>query len=656
MGYQTIEVRKLTPVIGAEIFGVDLARPLGNQVFQEIHDALMDNLVIFFRDQELTHEQHKAFGRRFGELHLHPTSTRTGTEHPEILVIKADEHSKHVAGEEWHSDVSCDPEPPMGSILYMKQLPPDGGGNTLFANMYRAYETLSAPIQRLCEGLTAVHDGAQVYGGRFGHKPKEGGFPAERASRGAHASGDRPQGALRQSQLHHAHRGPAQERERRAAGDALPPQRDAGIPVPLRLAAQLDRLLGQSRRHASCDVGLLPAQAAGLPRDRQGRQAVLSRIGNDMALITYLTRIQFDFGALKLLEAELQLLGMRRPLIVTDKGVIAAGLWARVKEQLPGNMPIALYDGTPENPTEAAMRDALRIYKEEGCDGIIAIGGGSPMDLAKAVGLMATHPGTSLQPYSFVEGGAGKITAAVAPIVAIPTTSGTGSEVSRGGVIIMDSGRKLAIGSPHLIPRLALIDPELTLGLPPHLTAGTGMDAFTHNIECFLSNAMNPPADLIALDGLEKAWTYVERATRDGSDREARYNMAMAAMEGAMVFQKGLGAVHALSHPTGGLKGYRLHHGTLNAVYLPAVLRFNEPAVGEKYRKVAQVMGLPASEANAAGVANAVAELNARLGFPKAWARWGWRRTPSRRSPTGRSAITATSRHRASRPRPSTCS
>jgi alcohol dehydrogenase class IV len=336
-----------------------------------------------------------------------------------------------------------------------------------------------------------------------------------------------------------------------------------------------------------------------------------------MALITYLTRIQFDFGALKLLDAELQLLGIRRPLIVTDKGVVAAGLWARVKEHLPGNMPLTIYDGTPENPTEAAMRDALAMYKAEGCDGIIAIGGGSPMDLAKGVALMATHPGPSLQPYAMVEGGAAKITAAVAPIVAIPTTSGTGSEVSRGGVIIMDSGRKLAIGSPHLIPKLALIDPELTMGLPPHLTAGTGMDAFTHNIECFLSNAFNPPADGIALDGLEKAWKYVERATKDGSDREARYNMAMASMEGAMVFQKGLGAVHALSHPTGGLKGYRLHHGTLNAVYLPAVLRFNEPAVGEKYRKVAALMGLPESEANATGVANAVAALNARLGIPK---------------------------------------
>ena len=344
-----------------------------------------------------------------------------------------------------------------------------------------------------------------------------------------------------------------------------------------------------------------------------------------MSLITYLTRIQFDWGALKLLDSELQLLGMRRPLIVTDKGVIAAGLWAKVKEKLPGNLPLAVYDGTPENPTEAAMRDALKMYKEEGCDGIIAIGGGSPMDLAKGVALMATHPGNSLQTYSMVEGGAAKITAKVAPIVAIPTTAGTGSEVSRGGVIIMDSGRKLAIGSPHLIPKLALVDPELTVGLPPHLTAGTGMDAFTHNIECFLANVYNPPADAIALDGLDKAWRYVERATKDGHDREARTNMAMAAMEGAMVFQKGLGAVHALSHPTGGLKGYRTHHGTLNAIYLPAVLRFNEPAVGDKFRKVGQVMGLKDSDHNAEGVANAVAVLNDRLGIPKGLSKVGLR-------------------------------
>jgi len=174
MTYQTIQVRKLTPAIGAEIFGVDLAKPLGNQQFQEVHDALMENLVIFFRDQDMTHDQHKGFGRRFGQLHMHPSSHPVSQQHPEILVIKADENSKYIAGEEWHTDVSCDPEPPMGSILYMKELPPDNGGNTLFANMYRAFETLSAPIQKLCEGLIAVHDGAQVYGGRFGRSPPPG--------------------------------------------------------------------------------------------------------------------------------------------------------------------------------------------------------------------------------------------------------------------------------------------------------------------------------------------------------------------------------------------------------------------------------------------------------------------------------------------------
>ena len=174
MTYQTIQVRKLTPAIGAEIFGVDLAKPLGNQQFQEVHDALMENLVIFFRDQDMTHDQHKGFGRRFGQLHMHPSSHPVSQQHPEILVIKADENSKYIAGEEWHTDVSCDPEPPMGSILYMRELPPDNGGNTLFANMYRAFETLSAPIQKLCEGLIAVHDGTQVYGGRFGRSPPPG--------------------------------------------------------------------------------------------------------------------------------------------------------------------------------------------------------------------------------------------------------------------------------------------------------------------------------------------------------------------------------------------------------------------------------------------------------------------------------------------------
>jgi len=176
MPYQTIEVTKLTPHIGAEIGGVDLSRPLGNQQFQEVHDALMENLVIFFRDQHLTHDQHKAFGRMFGRLAVHPASRHSPEGHPEILTIHADENSKHVAGEEWHSDVSCDETPPMGSILYLTEIP-ETGGDTLFASMYTAYDTLSEPMKRFLEGLTATHDGEPVYRGRFGYAPGEKGFP-----------------------------------------------------------------------------------------------------------------------------------------------------------------------------------------------------------------------------------------------------------------------------------------------------------------------------------------------------------------------------------------------------------------------------------------------------------------------------------------------
>ncbi len=168
MSYQSIEVRTLTPSIGAEIFGVDLGGTIGNQQFDEIHDALLRHLVIFFRDQKMTPEQHKDFGRRFGKLHLHPASPSMLAEHPEILVIKADENSKRVAGEVWHSDVSCDPEPPMGSILYMHQPPANGGGDTMFANMYVAYDKLSDPLKQFLAGLTAVHDGEHVYRGRYG--------------------------------------------------------------------------------------------------------------------------------------------------------------------------------------------------------------------------------------------------------------------------------------------------------------------------------------------------------------------------------------------------------------------------------------------------------------------------------------------------------
>jgi taurine dioxygenase len=167
MPYASIQVEKLTPHTGAEIRGVDLSQPLDEATFKEVHAALIDNGVIFFRDQHLTPEQQKAFGRLFGELHLHPAAPALLEGHPEILVIHADESSKHVAGENWHSDVSCDVEPPLGSILYMHELPPVGG-DTLFASMYAAWEALSEPMKRFLGPLTARHEGEHVYRGRYG--------------------------------------------------------------------------------------------------------------------------------------------------------------------------------------------------------------------------------------------------------------------------------------------------------------------------------------------------------------------------------------------------------------------------------------------------------------------------------------------------------
>jgi taurine dioxygenase len=169
MSYRTIEVRKASPSIGAEIHGIDLSKPLGDEQFRDVHAALMDNLVIFFRDQSLSLERHKEFGARFGKLHFHPAAPRVFAEHPEVFVIKADENSTYVAGEDWHSDVSCDAEPPMGTILYLTEVPPDGGGDTLFANVYLAYDRLSPGIRTLLDGLTAIHDGEQLYRGRYGN-------------------------------------------------------------------------------------------------------------------------------------------------------------------------------------------------------------------------------------------------------------------------------------------------------------------------------------------------------------------------------------------------------------------------------------------------------------------------------------------------------
>jgi 4-hydroxybutyrate dehydrogenase len=232
-----------------------------------------------------------------------------------------------------------------------------------------------------------------------------------------------------------------------------------------------------------------------------------------------------------------------------------------------------------------------------------------------------THEGP-LSHYATIEGGSTRITDKVAPLIAVPTTSGTGSEVARGAIIIVDDHRKLGFHNWLLVPKTAICDPELTLGLPPILTAATGMDAVAHCMETFMAPAFNPPADGIALDGLERAWAHIERATTNGQDREARRQMMSASMQGAMAFQKGLGAVHSLSHSLGGVNP-RLHHGTLNAMFLPAVVRFNSQADSVKTEKrlerMAHAMRLPSAN----DIAPAIRDMCARLGLSTGLAAMG---------------------------------
>ncbi len=331
-----------------------------------------------------------------------------------------------------------------------------------------------------------------------------------------------------------------------------------------------------------------------------------------MALITYLTRIEFDEGAIAKLPTILDGLKVARPLLVTDRGLVATGMVARVAGLLA--TPPAIFSETPANPTEEAVLAALSVYRSEACDGIVALGGGSSIDLAKAVRLLTGHEGPLAQ-YTAVAGGVAKIHGNICPLVAVPTTSGTGSEVGRAAVIITADGRKLGIISPHMLPSVALCDPELTHGLPPGLTAATGMDALSHCLETYMASAVNPPADAIALDGLKRGIGAIRRAVADGSDRAARWDMMMCALEGAMAFQKGLGAVHALTHPLGAIRELNLHHGTLNAVLMPAVLRFNRPVIGEKWNVMAAILGGEPDQV--------VADLNRTIGMPSGLAAMG---------------------------------
>ncbi len=329
-----------------------------------------------------------------------------------------------------------------------------------------------------------------------------------------------------------------------------------------------------------------------------------------MATITYPNLMEIDFGAIKVLGQALANNDIKRPLICTDKGIVATGIFDSVRGVMPNEVSPAVYDDTPGNPTEVAVKEAVEMYREHGCDGIVAVGGGSSIDLGKGVALMASHDGP-INNWSVVNGGRANIGAAP-PIIAIPTTAGTGSEVGGGAVIITEDGQKVVISSPNLLPKMAICDPELTLGLPKTLTAATGMDAMAHCIEAYLTPIVNPPAAAIGLDGLERVVNYLPRAVADGNDRDARWNMMMAASEGAMAFAKGLGCVHSMSHAVGANPDLRAHHGTLNAVLLPTVLRLNAPHVGNKYDHLRRAMGLEFG----ADIAEWITEFNRQLELP----------------------------------------
>jgi 4-hydroxybutyrate dehydrogenase len=306
-----------------------------------------------------------------------------------------------------------------------------------------------------------------------------------------------------------------------------------------------------------------------------------------LAVFTFPNRVVFGRGARETLAAEMARLGITRPLVVTDAGLMASGLVADVVGPIK---TCVLFKDVQANPTEADVMAGLDRYRNERCNGLIGLGGGSPLDAAKAIRLLTTHPGR-LADYDLTQAGMEKITANVPPMIAIPTTAGTGSEAGRGALIqLPQTGRKTIVLSPYLLPSTAICDPELTRGLSPVLTAGTGMDALTHCVESYLSVTFHPICDGIAVEGLRQVFKGLETSVREGSNLEARTAMMTGALLGGISFHKGLGIVHSLSHALGS-EG-RVHHGTLNAILLPHALRFNRDSAAARMSELATLVGL----------------------------------------------------------------
>jgi alcohol dehydrogenase class IV len=323
--------------------------------------------------------------------------------------------------------------------------------------------------------------------------------------------------------------------------------------------------------------------------------------------IVYVTDIYFGCGVAREVPALLAHFACERPLVVTDATLAALGLVAKL-----GLAEYELYAGTQTNPTEASLQQCLARFWDKGCDGVVAFGGGASLDLAKLVAMMTVHE-PPLEQYAILTGGSARIRAPASPMIAVPTTAGSGSEVGRAALIRLESGRKLGFLSPFLLPRAAVCDPELTLSVPPRMTAATGMDAISHCVETFLSPRPNAVADAIALEGLARGWGAIRRAVADGADLEAREQMMQCALMGGLAFQKSLGAVHSLSHPLGALGEAGLHHGTLNALFLAPVLRFNFEACAPKMDALARAIGAPSGTQVPAAFERLVGELGLPL-------------------------------------------
>jgi 4-hydroxybutyrate dehydrogenase len=338
----------------------------------------------------------------------------------------------------------------------------------------------------------------------------------------------------------------------------------------------------------------------------------------------YPTRIVFGEGATTQTPVEAKKLGATRALIVTDPGVAAAGIAGRVAEPLEhAQIPSQVFTGIGTNPTEAEALAAADAYRAFGADIVIAVGGGAAIDVGKLVRLCASHPGPLAQ-YDDARGGSDRIKNPLPPMIALPTTAGTGSEVGRSAVATLrETGKKTIFFAPNMIPNVAILDPQLTVSMPPATTAATGFDALTHCIEAFSTKMDHPMAEAIALEGIRLTAAYLVRAFRDGKDLEARAGMLKAATCGAVAFQKGLGACHSLAHPLSAEHG--LHHGLANALCLPAVLDFNRAVIPYKLAKVASLLGVRGQdeETLAFECSGAIRALRHQLSLPEGLAAVG---------------------------------